>query len=58
MKEKIREQLLASDEALIQEYLPDDYNENDLPFTTLEETTMDNYEPVIKRLNDLGIELG
>ncbi|SFR90826.1 phosphonate transport system substrate-binding protein [Halomicrobium zhouii] len=58
MKAKIREQLIASDESLIQEYLPEDYNENDLPFTTLEETTMDNYEPVIKRLNDLGIDLG
>ncbi len=58
MKEKIRETLLASDEELIQEYMPDDYNETDLPFTTLEETGMDNYEPVITRLDDLGIELG
>lgn len=58
MKEEIREALLASDEELIREYMPDDYNENDLPFTTLEETGMDNYEPVITRLNDLDIDLG
>ena len=58
MKGKIEQQLLDSDEELIQEYMPDDYDENDLPFTTLEDTSMDNYQPVIKRLNDLGIELG
>jgi phosphonate transport system substrate-binding protein len=58
MKGKIEQQLLNSDEELIREYMPDDYNEDDLPFTTLEDTTMDNYQPVIKRLNDLGIELG
>jgi phosphonate transport system substrate-binding protein len=58
MKDRIRQTLLESDEETIREYMPDDYNENDLPFTTLEETTMDNYEPVITRLNDLGIELG
>lgn len=58
MKGKIEQAFLDADEELIQEYMPDDYNENDLPFTTLDDTTMDNYEPVIKRLNDLGIELG
>ena len=58
MKGKIEQQLLNSDEELIREYMPDDYNEDDLPFTTLEDNTMDNYQPVIKRLNDLGIELG
>jgi len=58
MKGKIEQQLLNSDAELIREYMPDDYNEDELPFTTLEDTTMDNYEPVIERLNDLGIELG
>jgi phosphonate transport system substrate-binding protein len=58
MKGKIEQQLLDSDEELIREYMPDDYNESDLPFTTLSDTTMDNYQPVIKRLNDLGIKLG
>ena len=58
MKGKIEQALLNSDEETIQEYLPDDYNRDDLPFTTLEDTTMDNYQPVIERLNYLGIELG
>jgi len=58
MKETIREKLISSDKEQIEEYMPDDYNENDLPFTTLEGTTIDNYEPVITRLNALGIELG
>ncbi len=58
MKGKIEQQLLDSDEELIREYMPDDYDQDDLPFTTLEDTTVDNYEPVIKRLNELGIELG
>ncbi|MFD1643906.1 PhnD/SsuA/transferrin family substrate-binding protein [Halohasta litorea] len=58
MKEEIRQTLIDSDRELIEEYLPEDYNEDDLPFSTLRETTMDNYEPVITRLNDLGIELG
>lgn len=58
MKDRIRETLLDSDEELIQEYLPDDYNEDDLPFTGLRETTIEDYEPVIKRIEDLGIELG
>lgn len=58
MKDEIRRTLLDSDEELIREYFPEDYNADELPFTTLKDTTMDNYEPVIKRLNDLGIELG
>lgn len=58
MKGEIRQTLLNSDEELIQEYMPEDYNEDELPFTTLRDTSMDNYQPVIKRLNDLGIELG
>ena len=58
MRGKIEQQLLNSDEELIREYMPDDYNEDELPFTTLEDTTIDNYQPVIERLNDLGIELG
>ena len=58
MRDKIEQQLLNSDEELINEYLPDDYNRDDLPFSTLKDTTIDNYEPVIKRLNYLGIELG
>lgn len=58
MKGKIRQTLLDSDEELIRQYFPKDYDEDILPFSTLANTTMENYKPVIKRLNDLGIELG
>jgi len=58
MKSEIRQALLDSDRELIDQYLPEGYNEDELPFSTLEDTSMDNYQPVIKRLNDLGIQLG
>ena len=58
MKGKIEQALLDADEELIQEYMPEDYNEDDLPFTTLDDTSMNDYEPVIKRIDELGIELG
>jgi phosphonate transport system substrate-binding protein len=57
-KSEIGDVLVNSDEELIQEYYPDDYNEEELPFTTLRDTSMDTYQPVIKRLNTVGIELG
>ena len=57
-KTEIGEVLRNSDQDLIEQYYPDDYNEEELPFTTLANTSMDDYQPVIKRLNDLGIELG
>jgi ABC-type phosphate/phosphonate transport system, periplasmic component len=58
MRDKIEQQLLNSDQELINEYLPDDYNRDDLPFSTLADTTIENYQPVVERLNYLGIELG
>lgn len=57
-KEEIGEVLINSNKETIQEYYPDDYNEEELPFTTLEDTSMETYQPVIKRLNTVGIELG
>jgi phosphonate transport system substrate-binding protein len=57
-KAEIRDVLLNSDKELIEQYYPEDYNEEELPFTTLQNTSMEDYQPVIKRLNDLGIELG
>jgi len=57
-KSEIGEVLRNSDQDLIEQYYPDDYNEEELPFTTLANTSMEEYQPVIKRLNDLGIELG
>ena len=58
VKEEIGNVLLSSDKDLIEQYYPDGYNEEELPFTTLADTSMEEYQPVIKRLNDLGIELG
>ena len=57
MKGEIEQALLAADAETLKNYQPDDYDQQ-MPFTTLEETSMDAYQPVIKRLNDLGIELG
>ena len=58
LKDEIGSVLLNSDQGLIEQYYPDGYNEEELPFTTLAETSMEDYQPVITRLNDLGIELG
>ena len=58
MKQQIGQTLLEADEELISQYFPEDYDEDILPFSTLKDTSMENYEPVIMRLNDLGIELG
>jgi phosphonate transport system substrate-binding protein len=58
LKGEIGDTLINSDQDLIEQYYPEDYNEEELPFTTLQNTSMDDYEPVIMRLNDLGIELG
>jgi len=57
-REKVGELLRNSDKETIQQYYPDGYNEEELPFTTLAETSMEDYEPVIKRLNAVGVELG
>lgn len=56
-KAEIGEVLRSSTKEQIQQYYPDDYNEEELPFTTLRDTSMDDYEPVIMRLNDIGIDL-
>jgi phosphonate transport system substrate-binding protein len=58
LKAEIGDALLTSDMDLMREYMPEDYDEDILPFSGIQETSMDNYEPVITRLNDLGIELG
>jgi phosphonate transport system substrate-binding protein len=55
-KAEIGEVLVNSDKETIQQYYPDDYNEEELPFTTLADTTMEAYQPVIKRMNAVGID--
>ncbi len=57
MKGKIGQALLDASEEQLREYQPEDYD-GTMPFTTLRETSIEAYQPVIKRLNDLGIELG
>ncbi|WP_415381343.1 PhnD/SsuA/transferrin family substrate-binding protein [Halosimplex sp. TS25] len=55
-KAEIGEVLVNSDKDLIEQYYPSDYNEEDLPFTTLQDTDMETYQPVIKRMNAVGID--
>jgi phosphonate transport system substrate-binding protein len=55
-KEEIGEVLVNSTKSQIQEYYPDDYNEEELPFTTLRDTSMETYQPVIERMNAVGID--
>ncbi|GGN21519.1 PhnD/SsuA/transferrin family substrate-binding protein [Halarchaeum nitratireducens] len=57
-KSEIGDALLNSDEETIQQYYPDDYNEDELPFTTLVDTSVEDYQPVIKRMNAVGIDPG
>jgi ABC-type phosphate/phosphonate transport system substrate-binding protein len=57
-KEKIGELLRNSDEELVKQYYPEDYNENELPFSTLQDTSIDDYQPIIERINAVGLELG
>lgn len=56
VKEEIGEVLRNSNEEKISEYYPDDYNEDSPAFTTLRDTSMETYEPVIERMNAVGID--
>lgn len=56
VKADIEKALHAATEETMNQYKPDDY-EGTLPFTTLQDTSIDNYQPVIKRVDDLGIDL-
>jgi len=58
VKDRVGEVLINSDQETIQEHYPDDYNEERLPFTKLQETSIDDYEPIIERMNAVGIEPG
>jgi phosphonate transport system substrate-binding protein len=55
-KQEIGEVLRNSDKETIQQYYPPDYDEEELPFTTLADTSMETYQPVIKRMNAVGID--
>ncbi|WP_136689618.1 PhnD/SsuA/transferrin family substrate-binding protein [Halorhabdus amylolytica] len=56
-KQEIGDVLLNSDKESIKQYYPPDYNENDLPFTTLQDTAIEDYQPIRKRMNKVGISL-
>jgi phosphonate transport system substrate-binding protein len=57
-KQKIGELMRNSDQELVEQYYPEGYNEEKLPFSTLTNTSIDDYRPVLKRLNALDVELG
>jgi len=58
IKTEVGEVLRGSDQETIRQHYPDDYNEEELPFTTLTDTTIDDYQPIIDRMNAVGIEPG
>jgi phosphonate transport system substrate-binding protein len=56
VKEEIGEVLRNSTQEKISEYYPDDYNTDSPAFTTLRDTSMETYQPVIKRMEAVGID--
>jgi len=56
VKSEVGEVLRNSTKEKIQQHYPEDYNEDELPFTTLQETSMEEYQPIIKRMNAVGID--
>ncbi len=58
IKTEVGEVLRGSDQETIEQHYPDDYNEEELPFTTLTDTTIEDYQPIIERMNSVGIEPG
>jgi len=55
-KQEIGEVLRNSSEEKLSEYYPDDYNTDSPAFTTLRDTSMETYQPVIERMNAVGID--
>jgi phosphonate transport system substrate-binding protein len=55
-KGEIGEVLRNSTQEQIEEYYPEDYNEEELPFTTLSDTSLEDYQPIIERMNAVGID--
>ncbi|WP_363466696.1 PhnD/SsuA/transferrin family substrate-binding protein [Halogeometricum borinquense] len=56
MRDTIKKTLHEATDSKMEQYKGDDYD-GALPFTTLQNTTMDDYQPIIKRVNELGIDL-
>ncbi len=55
-KSEIGEALRNSDQDMIEQYYPEDYDEEELPFSTLRDTSLEDYQPVIERMNTVGID--
>jgi len=55
-KSEIGDVLLNSDTDTIEQYYPEDYDEEELPFTTLRDTSLEDYQPIIERMNTVGID--
>lgn len=58
IKQEVGEVLRGSDKEQIKQHYPADYNEDELPFTTLTNTSIEDYQPIIERMNAVGIEPG
>lgn len=56
VKPEVGEVLLNSTKEKIEQHYPDDYNEEELPFSTLVDTSLDDYQPVIDRMETVGID--
>ena len=56
VKTEVGEVLRGSDKDQIEQHYPDDYNEDKLPFTTLNDTSIDDYQPIIERMQAVGID--
>lgn len=56
VKQRVGEVLRGSTQEKIEQHYSEDYNEEELPFSTLQETSIDDYQPIIKRMNAVGID--
>jgi len=56
VKEEVGEVLRGSTQDQIEQHYPEDYNEDELPFTTLQDTSLEDYQPVIERMEAVGID--
>lgn len=57
-KQRIGDLLRSADKELVEQYYPEGYDEQELPFSELRDTSIEDYRPQVERLNALGIELG
>ncbi len=56
VKTEVGEVLRGSTQEKIEQHYPEDYNEDELPFTTLTDTSIEDYQPIIDRMQAVGID--